>query len=483
MNLENPELFREKCFVAGAWADADDGRTLDVTNPATGEKIGTVPRMGAQETRRAIEAARDAMPAWRAKTARERAVILRRLVALMMENQDDLGVLMTCEQGKPLTEAKGEIAFAASFFEWFAEEGQRAYGDVIPTHKADARIVVSKEPVGVVAAITPWNFPAGMIARKAAPALAVGCTIVIKPASSTPYSALALAELARRAGVPDGVFNVVTGSAGAIAGELATNPIVRKMTFTGSTEIGRELLAQCAGTIKKVSMELGGNAPFIVFDDADLDAAVEGAIIAKYRNTGQTCVCANRILVQDGVYEAFAEKYVARVKELVVGNGLDEGVTLGPLIDEAAVKKVEDQIRDALGKGARIVCGGSRHELGGHFFQPTVLTDVTGDMVVSHDETFGPMAPLYRFATEEEAVAMANDTEFGLASYFYTRDVGRVFRVGEALEYGLVGVNEGLVSTANAPFGGYKESGLGREGSKYGIDDYLEIKYMLIGGL
>ena len=483
MKLKEPELFREKCFIAGAWSDADDGQVLDVTNPATGEKIGTVPRMGAEETRCAIEAARDAMPAWRSKTARERAVILRRLVGLMMENQDDLGVLMTCEQGKPLAEAKGEIAFAASFFEWFAEEGQRAYGDIIPTHKADARIIVTKEPVGVVAAITPWNFPAGMIARKAAPALAVGCTIVIKPASSTPYSALALAELARRAGVPDGVFNVVTGSAGAIAGELATNPIVRKMTFTGSTEIGRQLLAQCAGTIKKVSMELGGNAPFIVFDDADLDAAVEGAIIAKYRNTGQTCVCANRILVQQGVYDAFAEKYVARVKTLVVGNGLDEGVSLGPLIDEGAVKKIEDQIQDALGKGARIVCGGGRHELGGRFFQPTVLTDVTADMVVSRDETFGPMAPLYRFATEEEAVAMANDTEFGLASYFYTRDVGRVFRVGEALEYGLVGVNEGLVSTANAPFGGYKESGLGREGSKYGIDDYLEIKYMLIGGL
>jgi succinate-semialdehyde dehydrogenase/glutarate-semialdehyde dehydrogenase len=483
MNLHDRNLFREKCYVAGLWADANDGATLDVTNPATGEKLGTVPRMGADETRRAIEAARAAMPAWRAKTARERAVVLRRLVALMMENQDDLGVLMTCEQGKPLAEARGEIAFAASFFEWFAEEGQRAYGDIIPTHKADARIVVTKEPVGVVAAITPWNFPAGMIARKAAPALAVGCSIVIKPASSTPYSALALAELARRAGVPDGVFNVVTGSARAIAGELATNPIVRKMTFTGSTEIGRQLLAQCAGTIKKVSMELGGNAPFIVFDDADLDAAVEGAIIAKYRNAGQTCVCANRILVQAGVYDAFAEKFVARAKRLVVGNGLDEGITQGPLIDDAAVRKVEDHIRDAVGKGAKVACGGGRHALGGNFFQPTVLTDVTREMAVSRDETFGPMAPLYRFSTEAEAVAMANDTEFGLAAYFYTRDVGRVFRVGEALEYGLVGVNEGLVSTANAPFGGYKESGLGREGSKYGIEDYLEIKYMLIGGI
>ena len=479
--LKDPKLFRQQCYIDGAWVDADKGETIDVTNPADNGKLGTVPKMGASETRRAIEAANAAFPAWRAKTAKERATILRRLFDLMLANQDDLAALMTAEQGKPLTEAKGEVAYSASFIEWFAEEGKRVYGDTIPGHQADKRIVVTKEPIGVVGAITPWNFPSAMITRKAGPALAAGCTVVLKPATATPYSALALAELAERAGVPKGVFNVVTGSASAIGGELTGNPIVRKITFTGSTEIGKVLLEQCAATVKKASMELGGNAPFIVFDDADLDKAVEGAIASKYRNAGQTCVCANRLLVQDGVYDEFAARLAEAVNKLKVGNGFEAGVVQGPLIDMAAVEKVEEHIADALGKGARVVVGGSRHALGGSFFQPTVLADVTTDMKVTREETFGPVAPLFRFKTEEEAIRMANDTEFGLASYFYSRDLSRVWRVSEGLEYGIVGINTGIISTEVAPFGGVKESGLGREGSKYGIDDYLEMKYLCMG--
>ncbi|MFN3461538.1 MAG: NADP-dependent succinate-semialdehyde dehydrogenase [Oceanibaculum sp.] len=479
--LKDPKLFRQQCYIDGAWVDADKGETIDVTNPADNGKLGTVPKMGASETRRAIEAANAAFPAWRAKTAKERATILRRLFDLMLANQDDLAALMTAEQGKPLTEAKGEVAYSASFIEWFAEEGKRVYGDTIPGHQADKRIVVTKEPIGVVGAITPWNFPSAMITRKAGPALAAGCTVVLKPATATPYSALALAELAERAGVPKGVFNVVTGSASAIGGELTGNPIVRKITFTGSTEIGKVLLEQCAATVKKASMELGGNAPFIVFDDADLDKAVEGAIASKYRNAGQTCVCANRLLVQDGVYDEFAARLAEAVNKLKVGNGFEAGVVQGPLIDMAAVEKVEEHIADALGKGARVVVGGSRHALGGSFFQPTVLADVTTDMKVTREETFGPVAPLFRFKTEEEAIKMANDTEFGLASYFYSRDLSRVWRVSEGLEYGIVGINTGIISTEVAPFGGVKESGLGREGSKYGIDDYLEMKYLCMG--
>ncbi|HXH03568.1 MAG TPA: NADP-dependent succinate-semialdehyde dehydrogenase [Candidatus Competibacteraceae bacterium] len=483
MNLKDPSLFRQQCYIDGQWQDADDGATLAVDNPATNELIGTVPRMGAAETRRAIAAAHAAFPAWRRLTAKERARYLRRWFELMLEHQEDLAVLMTCEQGKSLTESRGEIAYAASFIEWFAEEGKRAYGDVIPSFAADKRIVVTKEPVGVCAAITPWNFPAAMITRKAGPALAAGCTMVIKPASQTPYSALALAVLAERAGIPKGVLHVVTGSAAAIGGELTANPLVRKLSFTGSTEIGKELMAQCAGTVKKLSLELGGNAPFIVFDDADLDAAVEGALASKYRNSGQTCVCANRILVQDGVYEAFAEKLAAAVARLKVGNGLEPGVNQGPLIDLQAVEKVEAHIRDALAKGARLVTGGKRHALGGSFFEPTVLADVTPAMAVAREETFGPLAPLFRFRDEAEAIAMANDTEYGLAAYFYARDLGRVWRVAEALEYGMVAINSGILSTEVAPFGGVKASGIGREGSKYGLDEYLEIKYLLMGGL
>ncbi len=483
ISLKDGRLFRQRCYINGSWGDADDGKTIDVTNPATGEKLGTVPRMGKNETRRAIEAARAAFPAWRAKTARERSVVLRRWYDLMMENKEDLAVLMTSEQGKPLAESRGEIAYAASFIEWFAEEGKRIYGDTIPQHQSDKRIVVLKEPVGVVAAITPWNFPSAMITRKAGPALASGCTVVLKPASYTPYSALALAELAERAGVPKGAFNVVTGSAGAIGGELTANPIVRKLTFTGSTEIGKVLMQQCAGTVKKMSLELGGNAPFIVFDDADLDAAVAGTIASKYRNSGQTCVCTNRLLVQDGVYEAFAGKLAREVEKLQVGNGMSDGTQQGPLIDPAAVAKVEGHIADAVGKGARVVTGGKRHALGGTFFQPTILADVTRDMAVAREETFGPLAPLFRFSTEEEAIRMANDTEFGLAAYFYTRDLARTWRVSEGLEYGIVGINTGIISTEVAPFGGMKESGIGREGSRYGIEEFLEIKYLCIGGI
>ncbi len=482
LSLKDPSLLRQQCYINGKWADADSGKTIDVTNPATGEVLGTIPNMGAAETRRAIEAANVAWPAWRKKTAKERANILRKLFNLMLENQEDLAVLMTAEQGKPLAEAKGEIAYAASFIEWFAEEGKRTYGDVIPAHQPDKRIVVTKEPIGVVAAITPWNFPSAMITRKAGPALAAGCPVVLKPATQTPFSALALAELAHRVGIPAGVFSIVTGSAAQIGGEMTSNPIVRKLTFTGSTEIGKILLEQCAKTVKKTSMELGGNAPFIVFEDADLDAAVEGAMTSKYRNTGQTCVCANRILVQDSVYDAFAAKLTAAVAKLKIGDGLKGETHQGPLIDMKAVQKVEEHIADAVAKGARVVAGGKRHALGHSFFEPTILVNVTTDMIVTREETFGPVAPLFRFKTEEEAVKLANDTEFGLCAYFYARDLGRVWRVAEQVESGIVGINTGIISTEVAPFGGVKESGLGREGSKYGIEDYLEVKYMCMGG-
>ena len=482
MKLTDSNLLRMQAYIGGKWENANGGGTVDVLNPATREKIGTVPNMGAAETRRAIEAAHAAFPAWAAKTAKERAAILRRWYDLMLANQEDLATLMTAEQGKPLAESKGEIAYAASFIEWFAEEGKRIYGDVIPTHQADKRILVLRQPVGVVAAITPWNFPAAMITRKAAPALAAGCTFVCKPATQTPYSALAMAELASRAGVPPGVLNVVTGTAAAeIGGEMTSSPIVRKLTFTGSTGVGKKLMAQCAETIKKVSFELGGNAPFIVFEDADLDAAVAGAIISKYRNTGQTCVCANRLYVQSSVYDAFARKLVDAVAKLRVGDGLKGPTDQGPLIDSKALAKVEEHIADAVGKGAQVAFGGKRHALGGTFFQPTIITNVTPEMLVAREETFGPVAPLFRFETEADAVRMANDTEFGLASYFYTRDLARSFRVAEALEYGIVGLNTGLISTEVAPFGGIKESGTGREGSKYGILDYTELKYLCVG--
>ncbi|KSW26877.1 MULTISPECIES: NADP-dependent succinate-semialdehyde dehydrogenase [unclassified Pseudomonas] len=481
MQLKDSSLFRQQAYIDGAWVDADNGQTLKVNNPATNEIIGSVPKMGAAETRRAIEAADRALPAWRALTAKDRANKLRRWFELMIENQDDLARLMTLEQGKPLTEARGEIAYAASFLEWFGEEAKRVYGDMIPGHQPDKRLMVIKQPIGVTAAITPWNFPSAMITRKAGPALAAGCTMVLKPASQTPYSALALAELAERAGIPKGVFSVVTGSAGEVGGELTSNPVVRKLTFTGSTEIGRQLMAECAKDIKKVSLELGGNAPFIVFDDADLDAAVDGALVSKYRNNGQTCVCANRLYIQDGVYDAFVEKLKAAVARLNIGNGLENGVTTGPLIDAKAVVKVEEHIADAVSKGAKVVAGGKPHALGGTFFEPTILVDVPNDAAVAKEETFGPLAPLFRFKDEAEVIAMSNDTEFGLAAYFYARDLGRVFRVGEALEYGIVGINTGIISNEVAPFGGIKASGLGREGSRYGIEDYLEIKYLCIG--
>ena len=481
MQLNDPTLFRQQAFIDGRWRDASSGETLGVTNPANGQQLGRVPKMGAEETREAIDAAARALPAWRALTARERATILRRWFDLMMEHQDDLARLMTLEQGKPLAEAKGEIGYAASFIEWFAEEGKRIYGDTIPGHQADKRLLVIKQPIGVTAAITPWNFPSAMITRKAGPALAAGCTMVLKPASQTPFSALALAELANRAGIPEGVFNVVTGSASEVGNELTGNPLVRKLSFTGSTEIGRQLMEQCAKDIKKVSLELGGNAPFIVFDDADLDKAVEGALASKFRNAGQTCVCANRLYIQDGVYDRFAEKLQQAVSKLQIGDGLQPNVTIGPLIDEKAIAKVQEHIADALDKGARVATGGKPHELGGNFFQPTILVDVPSDAKVAKEETFGPLAPPFRFKDEADVIAQANDTEFGLAAYFYARDLGRVFRVGEALEYGIIGINTGLISTEVAPFGGVKSSGLGREGSKYGIEDYLEIKYMCIG--
>ncbi len=483
MQLTDSKLFRQQGYIDGAWMDADSGKTIDVDNPADGSVVGTVPNMGADETRRAIEAADAAWPAWRAKTAKERANILRAWFNLMMENQEDLAVLMTAEQGKPMAESRGEIAYGGSFIEWFAEEGKRIYGDTIPQHGADKRIIVLKEPIGVVAAITPWNFPNAMITRKCGPALAAGCPVVVKPASATPFSALALAELADRAGLPAGVFNVVTGSAKAVGGELTSNPIVRKLSFTGSTEVGKLLMAQCAQTVKKTSMELGGNAPFIVFNDADLDAAVTGAMASKYRNTGQTCVCANRLLVQDDVYDDFTSRLAQAVSGMKVGPGLEGETHQGPLINMAAVEKVEEHINDATSKGARIVVGGKRHQLGGNFFEPTVLADVTTDMMVSREETFGPVAPLFHFSDDDEVIHMANDTEFGLAAYFYSRDIGRIWRVAEALEYGIVGINEGIISTEVAPFGGVKQSGIGREGSKYGIDEFLEVKYLCFGGL
>ena len=482
ITLRDAALFRRQCYVNGEWIDAADGATLDVDNPATGEIIGTVPALGAEETRSAIEAADAAWAAWRTRPAKARANLMRRWFELMMEHQEDLAVLMTSEQGKPLAESRGEIAYAASFVEWFAEEGKRVYGDVIDHPLPGKRIVVLKQPIGVVASITPWNFPAAMITRKCAPALAAGCPVVIRPASQTPFSALALADLAHRAGIPAGIINVITGPSGPMGAELTSNPTVRKLSFTGSTEVGKLLMSQCASTVKKVSLELGGNAPFIVFDDADLDAAVAGAMASKYRNAGQTCVCANRILVQDGIYDAFAAKMAGAVGALKVGNGLEDGTQQGPLIDMRAIEKVEEHIADARSKGANVAAGGERHALGGSFFQPTLLTGVTTAMAVAREETFGPVAPLFRFSTEDEAIRMANDTEFGLAAYFYSRDIGRIWRVSEGLEYGIVGVNEGIISNEVAPFGGVKESGIGREGSKYGMDDFVEIKYLCMGG-
>ena len=483
LSLSDTKLLRNQAYINGQWCDGDEGKLLPVRNPATGETIVEIASVGAAETRRAVEAAEAAMTEWRQRPAKKRTSVLRTWFNLIMENQEDLAQLMTAEQGKPLAESRGEVAYGANYIEWFAEEAKRIYGDVIPGPAADKRIVCIKQPVGVVAAITPWNFPIAMITRKAAPALAAGCSIVIKPASETPLSALALAELGERAGIPAGVLNVVAGSAREIGGELTGNAIVRKLTFTGSTPIGKVLEAQCAETMKKTSMELGGNAPFIVFNDADLDAAVEGALISKYRNAGQTCVCSNRIFAQADIYNAFVEKLVARTAELAVGNGADDGVIIGPLVNEGAVKDVDELVQTSISQGAKVALGGGAHELGGCFYQPTVLTEVTSDMAVFRNEIFGPVAPVVRFESEEEVIAMANDTEFGLASYFYTRDIGRVWRVAEALEYGIVGINEGIISNEMAPFGGVKESGSGREGSKYGLDDYLEIKYMLMGGI
>ena len=483
LQLKDPQLLREQAYVNGAWVDADGRKRIEVDNPADGSRVASVPDMGAAETKRAIEAAEAALPAWRALTAKERSTILRKWFDLMVASADDLAAILTAEQGKPLAEARGEILYGASFIEWFAEEAKRIYGDVIPSPAPDKRIVVIKQPIGVVAAITPWNFPNAMITRKAGPALAAGCTMVLKPASQTPLSALALAELAARAGIPKGVFNVVTGNARAIGGEMTSNPTVKKITFTGSTEIGRVLMRQSADQIKKLGLELGGNAPFIVFDDADLEAAAAGAIVSKYRNNGQTCVCANRIYVQDSVYDAFAAKLAEKVKALKVARGTEAGAVLGPLIDDAAVAKVEEHVADAVAKGAKVALGGKRHALGGRFFEPTILTGVTKAMKVSNEETFGPVAPLFRFKDEADVIAQANDTEFGLASYFYARDMGRVWRVAEALEAGIVGVNTGLISTEVAPFGGVKQSGLGREGSKYGIDDFVQIKYISMGGV
>jgi succinate-semialdehyde dehydrogenase/glutarate-semialdehyde dehydrogenase len=481
--LKDLQLFHEACFIDGAWVGPSSGSSIPVDNPATGEVIGSVPSLGRVETRQAIEAAERAFHEWRTKTGKERAAVLRKWFDLMMANQEDLARLMTTEQGKPLAESRGEVAYAASFLEWFGEEAKRVYGDTIPTYQADKRLVVIKQPIGVVACITPWNFPLAMITRKAGPAIAAGCTVVLKPASQTPFSALALADLARRAGLPKGVFNVITGSATEIGAELTSSPIVRKLSFTGSTATGKKLVAQCASTVKKLSLELGGNAPLIVFDDADLDAAVEGAMASKYRNTGQTCVCVNRILVQDTVYDAFAAKLGEAARRLKPAPGLEDGSTQGPLIDDRALEKVEEHVADARARGARVTVGGSRHARGGRFYEPTVIVDATPDMMIAREETFGPVAALFRFKTEAEAIAMANDTEFGLAAYFYGRDVARVWRVAEGLESGMVGINTGLISTEVAPFGGVKESGVGREGSKYGIEEFVEIKYLCFGGI
>ena len=483
MQLKDKGLFREQCYINGEWVDADSGVTFDVNNPATNQRLGSVPKMGADETRRAVQSASDAYPAWRALTAKERGAILRRWYELMLQHQEDLALLMTSEQGKPLPEARGEVLYGAAFIDWFAEEGKRTYGDTIPQPNNDWRIVVSKEPIGVCAAITPWNFPNAMIARKVGPALAAGCTMVARPASQTPFSALAMAELGARAGIPKGVFSVITGSSTEMGKELTHSKIVRKLTFTGSTEIGKLLMEQSASTVKKISLELGGNAPFIVFDDADIDAAVDGAMASKFRNTGQTCVCANRILVQDEVYDEFAAKLTQAVSGMKVGNGAEDGVSQGPMIDMAAVEKVEEHVQDAVTRGARVITGGKRHALGGTFYEPTVLADVTPEMRIAHEETFGPVAPLFRFKNELQAIEMANDTEFGLAGYFYSRDVGRIWRVSEGLEFGLVGVNAGVISTEVAPFGGMKESGIGREGSYQGIEEYLEVKYICMGGI
>jgi succinate-semialdehyde dehydrogenase / glutarate-semialdehyde dehydrogenase len=484
MNLNNTGLLRSRCFIGGAWTDSATGQRIEVHNPATGELLGTVPSLGREETRQAIAAAEAAWPGWRNRTAHERSRIIRRWYDLIVENCHDLAVIMTAEQGKPLPEAQGEVLYGASFVEWFAEEAKRVYGDTVPMAQPGKRIIVLKQPVGVCAAITPWNFPSSMITRKAAPALAAGCTVVVKPAAQTPFSALALAALAEQAGFPPGVFNVLTGPAEEIGGELCANPAVRKLSFTGSTRVGKILMRQCADTVKKVSLELGGHAPFIVFDDADLDEAVAGAIASKYRNSGQTCVCANRFIIQKGIYKKFAERLIKAVTdELRVGSGFDEGVTQGPLIDLNAVMRMETQVKDALDKGAHIGCGGKRVGATGFFFEPTVLLDVTPAMRIAHEETFGPIAPLFSFATEEEAVALANDTPYGLASYFYSRDVGRCWRVAEQLEYGMVGINTGIMSTESAPFGGIKESGIGREGSKYGMEEYLELKYLCLAGL
>ncbi|WP_197044113.1 NAD-dependent succinate-semialdehyde dehydrogenase [Pseudomonas viridiflava] len=483
MTLNDPELLRNQNYINGQWVSSDSGAVMEVRNPSTGELVGTVPSMGAEETRRAIEAAGAALPAWRAMTAKARGAIIRRIGELMLIHKDDLATIMTAEQGKPWAEAKGEIEYSAGFLEWFAEQGRRVYGETMPGHVPGRRVLITKEPIGVFAAITPWNFPSAMITRKAGPGWSAGCTGIIRPASQTPFSALAIAVLAERAGMPKGVCNVITGPSGATGGELTGNSIVRKLSFTGSTEVGRMLLEQCAKTIKKTSMELGGNAPFIVFDDANLDEAVKGVMASKFRNTGQTCVCANRILVQDGVYDAFTEKLKVAVEALFVADGMEEGATQGPLINQASVLKVEQHISDALAKGASVITGGARHARGGNFFQPTVLANVPKDALIFRDETFGPVAPLFRFSTEQEAIDLANDTPFGLASYFYARDLGRVFRVAEALEYGIVGINEGLISTPEVPFGGVKESGLGREGGHNGIEEYLEIKYMALGGL
>jgi len=483
MQLTDPHLFHQQAYINGTWVEANQQALLEVTNPADNTLLGTVPNLGQIETREAIEAAHAAFPKWRSKLAKERAAIMRQWFNLIMAHQQDLAQLMTAEQGKPLAESQGEVAYGASFIEWFAEEAKRVYGDVIPEPLPGRRIVVIKQPIGVVAAITPWNFPIAMITRKCAPALAVGCPVVIKPSATTPFSALALAELAERAGFPKGVINVITGKAQAIGTELTVNPLVRKLSFTGSTDTGKLLMAQCASTVKKISLELGGNAPFIVFDDADIEATIAGAMASKYRNTGQTCVCANRLLIQDGIYDAFATQLAAAVSQLKVGDGLKGETQQGPLINMGAVEKVENHISDAVTQGAKLICGGQRHALGGTFFEPTILTDVTPNMRIANEETFGPVAPLFRFKTEEEAIALANDTPFGLAAYFYSRDLGRAWRVAEALEYGMVGINEGIISTEVAPFGGVKESGIGREGSKYGIEDYLEIKYVCMGGL